>query len=91
MGYVQIVYSQSFKKVNDGRIIRPHLKGVKGQNMSYFQIFQNAISFIHQIHQTYFHNLKKNTQILYQHTKTNYGGAVKRPIRPASTAPKTKH
>ena len=33
----------------------------------------------------------KNTQILYEHRKTNYGEAVKRPIRPARTAPKTKH
>ena len=33
----------------------------------------------------------QNTQILYKHTKTNNGGAVKRPIIPAKTAPKTKH
>ena len=46
-------------------------------------------SFIHS--SNFISIILKNTQILYEHTKTNYGGAVKRPIRPARTAPKTKH
>ena len=52
---------------------------------------QNVINVIF-IHSSNFISIiLKNTQISYEHTKTNYGGAVKRPRRPARTAPKTRH
>ena len=55
----------------------------------------SKLSSLHQFNSIQFNSsnfisiILKNTQILYEHTKTNYGGAVKRPIRPARTAPKT--